>query len=170
MVDRLRDFLNRPLDPASSRAILVLAAAIFLGFAAVVVLATDGEHGHREGRSGSAEREARVSAPISARLEQNHPLRPPARPRQDPQDDRASAPGRRAQSALRTHRALQHLPYRDGAVSVVLAGDRRGRAVLLVRAATLEAARRGWQGFLRRYRDSGSVYVPDFAVAEVRHG
>jgi hypothetical protein len=33
-----------------------------------------------------------------------------------------------------------------------------------VSAPTIAGARRGWQGFLRRYGDTGRAYVPLFTV------
>jgi hypothetical protein len=63
---------------------------------------------------------------------------------------------------MRSHRALQHVPYRSGRFSVHLIGAHGGRAVLAVRAPTVTAARRDWRGFLRRYSDSGRSYAPHF--------
>ena len=170
MVDRLRALLDRPLDPRAGRAIVVLATAISLGFAFVVVLAGSAEQGSRSvsvidrgevrTASGSQAGALPIEAPTSVPRK--------ARRRQDPQDDRGSAAGRRAESALRTHRALQHVPYHRGKVTIALKGARRGRAVLLVRAQTLAAARRGWRSFLQRFSDSGDAYLPDFKVGRAR--
>jgi hypothetical protein len=162
MVDRLRAFLDRPLDPSAARAILAFASAILLGLAALFVLA--GSEVERptsqEGRPAATSPSVPV-APVEEVEDEAAEHRPPARP-QDPQDVEGSAAARRAARALRSHRALQHVPYRDSAVTVVLAGARRSRAVLRVSAATVPAARRGWHRFLRRYRDSGRAYVPVF--------
>jgi hypothetical protein len=164
MVDRLRALLDRPLDPRVGRAIVLVAAAISLGFASVVVLAGSAEQGIRSASgtnrgevrtaSGAQPGELQVKAPASVRHKVHH--------RQDPQDERGSAAGRRAESALRTHRALQHVPYHRGGVTITLKGARHGRAVLLVRAQTLAAERRGWRSFLQRFSDSGNAYLPDF--------
>lgn len=161
MVDRLSALLDRPLDPSAARAILVLSSAIFLGVAALFVLAG----GEDERPTSQEERPAAVSpsapgAPIGEVDDQAAEHRPTRR--QDPQDEKGSAAARRAARALRTHRALQHVPYRDGAVTVTLAGARKSRAVLRVSGPTVRAARNGWHRFLRRYRDSGRAYVPVF--------
>jgi hypothetical protein len=164
MVDRLRALLDRPLDPSAARAILVLASAVLLGLAALFALAAS-----EPGRSSSPEvRPATSSAtapavPIEV-VEDEAVEHRPATPRQDPQDERGSAAGRRAARALRSHRALQHVPYKDGEVTVILAGARGSRAVLRVSAPTRAAARRGWHRFLRHYRDLGRAYVPVFAT------
>ena len=96
------------------------------------------------------------------------PKRPSSRRQQDPQDERGSAASPRAARALQSHRALQHVPYRDGGLTVALVGARGSQAVLRVSAPTVAAARRGWHRFLRRYRDSGRAYVPIFK-AVARH-
>jgi hypothetical protein len=162
MVDRLRALLDRPLDPRAGRAIVVLATAISLGFAGLVVLAGAADHGSssvsvvaRGGVRTVPGSEAKA-LPIeaSAPREAHH--------RQDPQDDRESAAGRRAESALRSHRALQHVPFHGGGIAVALVGARHGRAVLVVSAPTVASARRGWRRFLRRFGDAGSAYVPIF--------
>jgi hypothetical protein len=165
MIDRFRAFLDRPLDPSAGRAILVLAAAIFLGFAAIVVVA-GGEHGPAD-RSGAA-MPAQATTPSAPpppepdvdRLERRGAPAPSARiRRQDPQDRRGSAAARRTASALRAHRALQHVPYRRGELAIDLVGADRGRAVLRVSAPSRAAGRRGWSEFLRRFHDRGGSYV-----------
>ena len=170
MVDRLRALLDRPLDPSGARAILALASAILLGLAALFVLA-----GSEPERPTS--RAARPPAPSSPALvvpvevegeAAGH--RPPTR-RQDPQDIEGSAAARRAARALRSHQALQHVPYTQGGVTIALVGARGSRAVLRVSAPTVPGARRGWRRFLRRYRDSGRAYVPVFrTTARTRGG
>jgi hypothetical protein len=170
VLERFRLFLDRPLDPSAGRAILALAAAILLGVATLLLLA-GGEPDRRASTRGTAEAGApRLPAP--SRVD-----RPPSRgersrraPRQDPQDDPASAAARRAARESRSHRALQHLPYRHGGLSVELVGVRGPRALLSVSAPTLAAARRGWRAFLRRYRDSGSSYAPVFRASRSRRG
>jgi hypothetical protein len=160
MVDRLRALLDRPLDPSAARAILVFASAILVGIAALFVLAA----GEPDRQAATAEQPSIVSPPAPATPAgaseggQSGP-RPSTR-RQDPQDVKGSAAGRRAARALRSHRALQHVPYRDGQLAVALVGARGGRAVLRVSAPTVSEARRGWRRFLRRYSDSGRAYVP----------
>jgi hypothetical protein len=165
MVDRLRALLDRPLDPSAARAILALASAILLGLAALFVLA-GGEPDRptsREDRPTAASPYV-PAAPVEEVEDEAAEHHPPTR-RQDPQDEEGSAAARRAARALRSHRALQHVPYRDGEVTVALTGARGSRAVLRVSAPTVPEARRGWRRFLRRYRDSGRAYVPVFKAA-----
>lgn len=167
MADRLRAFLERPLDPSVARAAVVLATAVFAGFATVIALATGGPAPAARHERAVPHRAARTaSAPERAA---DHPdgLRsssPPGR-RQDPQDEAGSAAARRAARELRAHRALQHVPYRRGELVITLVGARRGRAVLRVTAPSLLAAREGWRRFLRRYRDRGDAYRVRFAAA-----
>jgi hypothetical protein len=169
MVDRLRAYLDRQLDPRAARAAVVLAAASFAGFAALVVLGGAGEapsaHPPRAGmqRSGPTEphRPAGLDVPRSA---------PPPGRRQDPQDEAGSAPARHAARELRSHRALQHVPYRRGALRIEIVGAERGRAVLQVSAPSIAAAREGWRRFLRRYRDRGDAYRVHFATTGARRG
>jgi hypothetical protein len=164
MVDRLRAFLDRPLDPSATRAILAFASAILLGLAALFVLA-----GGEPDRPTSREERPAASpsvpaAPVEEVEDEAAEDHPPTR-RQDPQDQKGSAAARRAARALRSHRALQHVPYQGGEVTVTLTGARGSRAVLRVSAPTVSEARRGWRRFLRRYRDSGRAYVPIFKAA-----
>jgi hypothetical protein len=164
MAERLRALLEQPLDARVASAVVALAAAALIGFAVVLAL----------GLSGAA------SEPAAGPLHMDRfvprrtaPLGPPPRPglpgpararspRQDPQDEAGTTARLRADRELSGHRALQHLPYRHGGISVALVGARGERAVLRVRARTLAAARRGWRAFLRRYRDSGAAYLPVF--------
>jgi hypothetical protein len=165
MADRLRAFLDHPLDPSAARAILALASAIFLGVAVLFVLA-----GSEPDRPTSQEARPAVASPSppvapAEKVEDEAPAhRPPARP-QDPQDVEGSAAARRAARALRSHRALQHVPYRRGELAIALAGARGDRAVLRVSAPSLSSARSGWRVFLRRYRDPGRAYVPVFRAS-----
>jgi hypothetical protein len=166
VIDRLRLLLDRPLDPLAARTVVVLATAIFLGFAAVFALGVSERNRPASSREETARSPRVAAAPVEEIAPK--PKRQPRRDRQDPQDERDSAAGRRAARALRSHRALQHVPYRSGRVAVTLAGARNGQAVLRVSAPTVGAARRGWRQFLRRYRDSGRSYVPVFKAA-TRH-
>lgn len=165
MIDRLRALLDRPLDPSAARAILVFASAILVGFAALFVFAArepDRQASTAE-RSSSAASPSLPATPAGASVGKRPGPRPSSR-RQDPQDVKGSAAGRRAARALRSHRALQHVPYRDGAVKIILVGARGGDAVLRVTAPTVGVGKRGWHRFLRRFRDTGSAYIPRFAV------
>lgn len=163
MIDRLRLLLDRPLDPLAAPTVVVLASAILLGSAAVFVLGAS-ERGRPATSHKQIGQPPRVAAAPVEEIAPNSKPRAPRR-RQDPQDERASAAGRRAARALQAHRALQHVPYRTGGVAVALVGARGSRAVLRVSASTVAAARRGWRRFLRRYRDSGRAYVPVFKAA-----
>lgn len=171
MVDRLRAFLEEPLDPRTGRAVLVFASAILLGFAALFILAAS--EPDEPNRRSELPRTA-VAAPSSPPAAAPEPAVPDAghpAHRQDPQDEEGSVAARRADRALRSHRALQHVPYRDEELTVELVGARGPRAVLRVSAETVRAARRGWDRFLRRYRDGGDAYLPLFKVrSEAPHG
>ena len=164
MVDRLRALLEEPLDPGAGRAVLVLASAILLGFAALFILAA------REPDPATSPAQPETSSAASPLLgartaETNEPEPTEAHPPlhgQDPQDQKGSPAARRAARALRSHRALQQVPYRSGELTIELVGARGHRAVLRVSAETSRAARRGWRRFLRRYRDSGRAYLPVF--------
>jgi hypothetical protein len=161
MVDRLRALLEEPLDPRLGRAVVVLASAILLGFAALFILAA------RQPETGTRAEEPPPARSTSGSATADLALAPtpetPAAPRrQDPQDQEGSAAARRAARALSSHRALQHVPYRSGELAVELVGARGRRAVLRVSAATVRAARAGWRRFLRRYRDSGRAYIAIF--------
>jgi hypothetical protein len=161
MVDRLRVLLDHPLNPRAGRAVVVLATAISLGFAGLVVLAGTADHGSSS--VSAVSRGEVLTAPGSEAGAS--PIEASAHHRQDPQDDRESAAGRRAESALRSHRALQHVPFHGVGIAVTLAGARRGRALLVVSAPTVASAHRGWRRFLRRFGDPGSAYVPIFKAS-----
>jgi hypothetical protein len=170
MVDRLRALLDRPLDPSAARTILALASAILLGVAApFVFVGSEAERPTSPGGQPAASSSAPSALPVEEVEDEGAGHRRPT-PRQDPQDEKGSAAARRAARALRFHRALQHVPYRDGDVTVGLAGARGSRAVLRVSAPTDTAARRGWHRFLRRYRDSGRAYIPIFGPSGGRDG
>ncbi|MGN6217348.1 MAG: hypothetical protein ACTHN7_10415 [Solirubrobacterales bacterium] len=164
MADRLRALLDRPLDPSAARAILIFASAILVGIAGLFVLAA-GEPDH----STSPVHPLRAAASPSPRapiqtVEGNSAGAQAAPRRQDPQDVEGSAAARRAARALRSHRALQHVPYRNGELVITLAGARVDRALLRVSAPSLRAARRGWRAFLRRYHDRGKEYIARFVL------
>lgn len=163
VVDRLRLLLDRPLDPLAARAALVLATAILLGFAALAILGTS--ESDRPATASEQAAPGRTRPPLSDVVPVERTTGSRRRPnprRQDPQDEKGSAAAWRATEELRSHRALQHVPYRQGRLSIQLVGAKGRQAVLTVSALTLSAAHRGWRGFLRRYRDSGRAYVPLF--------
>jgi hypothetical protein len=162
MIDRLHALLDRPLDPSAARAILVFASAIIVGLAALFVLAAnEPEQPTSAGHPSAAVSSPNPSAAIQAG-EDNSVQDHAAPSRQDPQDVEGGLAARRAGRALRLHRALQHVPYRSGRLTVELVGARGQRALLRVTAGTVRAARAGWRRFLRRYRDSDRAYIAIF--------
>jgi len=167
MVDRLRALLDRPLDPSAARAILVFASAILIGFAALFVLAA-GQPDQPNSPGHPSAAAAPPSPATAIQPAEDSAEGQEAPPRQDPQDVKGSGAANRAARALRSHRALQHVPYRDRELRIVLVGARGGRAVLRVGAPTVRLGKRGWRRFLRRYRDSGRAYLPLFRPEESR--
>jgi hypothetical protein len=164
MADRLHALLDRPLDPSAARAILVLASAILVGFTTIFVLAASQPERPISPERGSAEA---VPPTLASPPAIEPPESPdPAELRQDPQDVRGSEAARRAARALRSHRALQHVPYRRGNLAIILVGAEGHRAVLRVSAPTRAAGRRGWRAFLHRFRDRGEAYIARFVVGD----
>jgi hypothetical protein len=162
MVDRLRALLDRPLDPSVARAIVAFASAILFGLAALFVLGGSEPDRRTSREAWQPAAPSLVPVASAGKIDGERAAQRPSLRRQDPQDEKGSAAARRAARALRSHRALQHVPYRDGEVRVVLAGARGHRAKLRVSAPTVRTARQGWRRFLQRYRDSGRAYVPTF--------
>lgn len=165
MIDRLRFLLDRPLDPLAARAVVVSATAILLGFTALFVLSSGESSGPPAAGEQASPPPPRFGrshyAPV---LETHLPAAPrPPRRRQDPQDEKGSPAATRAAKALRSHRALQHVPFRSGPLTIRLVGAHGDKAVVAVSAPTIAAARLGWRRFLRRYRDLGRSYLPRFA-------
>lgn len=161
MVERLRALLDRPLDPSAARAILVFASAILVGFAGLFLLAAGQPHPPVAQDHPAPAASSPGSATPGKKVEIGGPAQPPStHPRQDPQDIAGSTAARRAAHALQSHRALQHVPYRDGEVEITLVGARGSKAVLRIDAKSIREARRGWRRFLTRYADSGKAYVP----------
>lgn len=162
MIDRLRVLLDRPLDPSAARAILNFASAILVGFAALFVLAA-GEPDQPTSPGHPSMAAAPPSPVLPTQTVEGNPAEDQAAlRRQDPQDVEGSLAARRADRALRSHRAIQHLPYRRGELAITLAGARGDRALLRVSAPNLRAARRGWKAFLRRFNDDGKAYIARF--------
>jgi hypothetical protein len=164
MVDRLRALLDRPLDPSAARAIVTFASAILLGVAVLFVLAaSQRDQPTSPGRPSPTASSPGPVAPIKT-AEDDSAKGQVAPRRQDPQDVEGSAAARRAARALRSHQALQHVPYRRGELAITLVGARGDRAVLRVSAPNLPAARRSWRAFLRRYHDRGEAYIARFVA------
>ena len=169
MVDRLRALLDRPLDPRAGacggrprhRDPARLRSLFVLG-------------GERARSCGSLSRATPSRAPpqphLSLRLRPGRSVPPdraaarPALADRTPRTRRAAPPRRRAARTLRSHRALQHVPYRRGE-----SDGRAGRGARRAGGASSQradhsGARSGWQRFLRRYGDTGRAYVPLFTV------
>lgn len=161
MVERLRELADRPLDHGVARAILILGLAVTIGVSLLVGLAAV-EGGEGSSSGGDVSTRAPLVRSLSSPRARVTIAHPAPRAAQDPQDRRGSAARRRAVAELRSHRALQHVPYRRDGVAISLVGTRGSRAVLRVTAPTSRAARAGWRVFLRRCRDGGAAYVPLF--------
>lgn len=165
MLERFQCFLNQPLEPSAGRAIVACASALFLGLGVLVVL---GAVDVAERPAGEAQAPTAASAPAAAippppvEIPEQIAVPVPPHRRQDPQDVPGSAAARRVAGVLRERRALQHVPYRSGKLTVDLVGARDGEAVLRVIGPSIDAARQGWRAFLRRYRDAGTSYRPVF--------
>jgi hypothetical protein len=158
LVERLRALLKRPLDPEVSRAMLWLALAASLGLA-VVVLLGGFDHG-----TGGGTPTARTTTPgrgVAATPVRTAPTAAKVAG-QDAQDRPGTEAHGRAAGEAAAHRALQHVPYSAGAVSVELVGAVRGKAILRVEAPSTTAARRVWRRFLHRFDDPGTAYIPRF--------
>lgn len=172
MVDRLRDLAGRPLDRRVARAALALGLAVTVGFCLLFGLA---EIGRRADPGPGARVPAGPTTPTlwvpatrsgPASLASGSTPRTP--PRQDPQDRRGSAARHRAAVELGTHRALQHVPWRRGDLTIELVGARGSRAILRVVGPDLAGARRGYRSFLRRFDDRGHAYLPRFRARRGR--
>ncbi|MBS1863146.1 MAG: hypothetical protein JSS68_15715 [Actinobacteria bacterium] len=163
MVERLRALLERPLDPSVARSMLVLALAVGIGFAAVALI---GGVGDRPDDVRPLQRDAWVGASAPDHAPSTSPPRSRQIVGQDAQDRPGTKAHRRAVREVDGHRALQHVPWRRGRVSVELVGAVGGRAALAVRGPDVRAARRGWTRFLGRYHDDGSSYLPRFRATK----
>jgi hypothetical protein len=174
VIVRLREIAGRPLEPAIARGLVVLAGAVCVGFAVLVGLGLLGPAG--AGWSGPGSIRSRVAGAREAARRPASIGDLEASPRsridhaaQDPQDRPGTPAARRARRELATHRALQHVPWRRGGVSILLVGAHHGKAVLSVAGPTRVADRRGWRSFLRLFQDDGRSYVPRLRVEkEVR--
>jgi hypothetical protein len=161
VLDRFLDFLYAPLSGRAARAVLILTALVCHGYVLVTLLSIAAGGDAKPG-AGHHDAQRRAVPVRSAHSDRDPGV---AHPRQDPQDRPGSAAARAAQGELRTHRALQHVPYQGAGVTITLVGARRGRALLSVRGGDLVTERRGWRGFLRRFDDDGSAYVPLFTAS-----
>ncbi|MBS1891183.1 MAG: hypothetical protein JST59_07815 [Actinobacteria bacterium] len=164
-MNRLRALVEQPVDSEVARWIVSLALLVTVGLACLVALSATGGSATRAGK------EVHRAGPMVDRPAFSFPPvdRRPHHRRQDPQDRPGTAAHRRTVRELAAHRALQHVPWRGGGVSIVLVGARGGKAVLEVRAESTAAGRRGYRAFLHRFHDDGRAYrprlVPDGARA-----
>lgn len=163
MAERLRTLLERPLEPSVARAMLVLALAVSIGFAAMALL---GSVGDRPAVRAGAGRDSSIPRVHPGHLRPASPATVAELAGQDRQDRPGTVAHRRALEEVAAHRALQHVPYRAGGVTIRLLGAKGDKAVLDVGGRNLAAARRGWNGFLRRYHDDGRSYLPRFHAAK----
>jgi hypothetical protein len=172
-VTRLRALAERPLDPATGRVVALLGGLVCVGFATLVGLGLLGPGGSTTPRPEERPRVAAVSAAETsaptAPIDQGT-TRSSHRPAQDPQDRPGTAAARRAHHELATRRALQHLPWRRGALTIRLIGASGPKAILAIDAPSLAAARRGYRTFLRAFDDRGLAYRPLFRTRGGRRG
>ena len=166
MTRRLRLLLERPLDSATARLVVVLGGAICVGFAVLLGLGLLDPGAPGSPRSAATGLRADMApAPVRPTGPKASPEADETHRPQDPQDRLRTPAHRRATRELATHRAMQSLPYRHGDLSIELVGARGSKAILAVAAPTVAAARRGYRLFLRRRRDDGRSYLPRF-IAE----
>jgi hypothetical protein len=168
VAEHLRALLERPLDPGLARAIVALALAASTGFAVLVLLGAVGRDAPSPSTpaAAGADRSSPPAVPVGPRSTSGGHAAAAGRGHRVAGQDRQDRPGtearRRALRESARHRALQHVPYRQGAVAITLVGARGPRAILSVDAPTVALARRGYQRFLRRFRDPGTAYLPRF--------
>jgi hypothetical protein len=161
---RLREPAERPLDPSAGRIVALLGGAVCLGFAVLIGLGLTGPGATGPARPiASSQALSRVAARPAVPVARRAAARGTgSRFSQDPQDRPGSAAARRADRGLAVHRALQHVPWRHGGVSIDLVGAIGSKAVLAVRATVVAEAHRGYRAFLRRFHDDGRAYLPRF--------
>ncbi len=173
MIARLREIAGRPLEPGVGRGLVILAGAVCVGFAVLLGLGLFTPGAPRPTRRPSPRPPVARPAPTARPSAGGSPAPAPAfrtdRPAQDPQDRPGTPAARRASRQLATHRALQHVPWRRGGVSIRLVGAEGGRAILAVSGPTV-AARRGYRSFLRIFGDDGASYRPRLRTRGARRG
>jgi len=162
---RLRGLAERPVSPGVARAILTTALAVTVGIGCVVALGLGARHEPPIDHLRAGIAWVPSVAPARSRVE---PRTPPeaAHRRQDPQDRPGTAAHGRADQELATHRALQHVPWHRGGVSIRLVGARGRKAVLSVSGPSRAADRHGRRSFLRRFDDDGRSYLFRLEVAK----
>lgn len=170
MAERLRALLDRPLEPALARAVVVLALATSTGFAVLVLLGAVGHDALPPSTPAAVmvDRPSSPAVPVGPRSTSGGHAAAEGRGHRVAGQDRQDRPGteshRRALRESARHRALQHVPYRQGGVTITLVGARGARAILSVDAPTVALARRGYRRFLNRFGDPGVAYLPRFAA------
>ncbi len=170
MAERLRALLERPLDRGLARAVVALALAASTGFAVLVLLGAVGRDAPPPSTpaAAGADRSSSPAVPVGPRSISGGHAAADGRGHRVAGQDRQDRPGteshRRALRESARHRALQHVPYRQGALAIALVGARGPRAVLSVDAPTAALARRAYRRFLHRFRDPGVAYLPRFAA------
>ncbi|MBN9621952.1 MAG: hypothetical protein J0H06_03205 [Actinobacteria bacterium] len=168
MAERLRALLERPLEPALARAVVALALAASTGFAVLVLLGAVGRDAPPPSTPAAArvDRPSSPAVPVGPRSTSGGHAAAKGRGHRVAGQDRQDHPGteayRRALRESARHRALQHVPYHRGAVTITLVGARGPRAILSVAAPTVALAHRGYRRFLHRFRDPGVAYLPRF--------
>jgi hypothetical protein len=143
---------------------LATATAVTVGLGSVLAMGIGAHRGPLVHHDGAKTAGLRSIAHAETRIGAHTRHSDAAPRRQDPQDRPGTFAHRRAGRELATHRALQHVPWRRGDVTVELVGARDGRAVLRVEAPGIATARRGYHVFLRRFHDDGRAYLPRFAT------
>jgi hypothetical protein len=152
--------MERPVDPEVVRAVLATAVAVTIGLACLVGLSAGGP-----GRS-APDRRGATPPPIARPASSPTPAAGPSpHPRQDPQDRSGTTAHRRVAHELATHRALQHVPWHHGGVTIKLVGAKDGKAILSVLGPGRPADRRARHIFLRRFHDDGRSYLFRLRVA-----
>jgi hypothetical protein len=169
VAERLRALLERPLDPTLARAVVLLALAASTGFAVLVLLGAVGRDAPHPSTSpvAGADRPSSPAIPVGPRSTSGENAPAEGRGHRVAGQDRQDHPGteahRRALRESARHRALQHVPYRQGAVAITLVGARGPRAILSIDAPTVALGRRSYHRFLHRFGDPGAAYLPRFA-------
>ncbi len=170
MIGRLRELAERPVAPGVARAIVSTALVVTVALGCLVALGVAGHRDPVAGHHDPGSAVARPVAPAPTRPTESATASTVARRRQDPQDRPGSAAHRRVARELASHRALQHVPWHRGRVSIDLVGVEEGRAVLAVRGSSLAVDRHRWRAFLRRWKDDGHSYLPRFEVESEAKG
>lgn len=188
MRDGSRSWAQRPLPEGRKGVFTVCAGVLLVIAAALILLHASDQHHHRTAHHPAASRPVVLAPASAATIPQGQTTttksasKPSKRKKrstttrtkvaaQDPQDHRGTPAAKRAERALASHRALQHVPYRHSAVTIRLTGALKdGKAVLTVTAPTLHDAKVGYRRFLKRYHDAGRAYRPRYVATRKAGG